>query len=89
MLARRRPRRKDIATTAPLSAPAIADPVPTPRALARTAGALYLAIIVRGLWSEIGVRQAVLVPGDPAATAAAIAESSGIWPPPFASSRRP
>ncbi len=39
---------------------------------ARMAGLLYLIIIVLGIWSEVFVRSALIVPGDPAATARAI-----------------
>lgn len=49
---------------------------PSPRSWARLAGAGYLVIIVAGLFAELGVRQAVLVPGDAAATAAAIAAAA-------------
>jgi hypothetical protein len=40
-----------------------------PQAHARAAGALYLVIIVLGLSGELLVRSALVVPGDPAATA--------------------
>lgn len=43
-----------------------------PRRLARIAGVLYLVIIVSGLFSELFVRGALVVPGDAAATAANI-----------------
>lgn len=43
-----------------------------PRRLARTAGGLYLVIIVCGLFSELFVRGSLIVPGDAAATAANI-----------------
>ncbi len=46
------------------------------RALARGAGALYLAIIVAGISAEAALRGAVVVPGDAAATLAAVAD----WP---------
>lgn len=43
-----------------------------PRSLARVAGILYLTIILCGLFSEAVVRSSLIVPGDPAATAAGI-----------------
>ncbi|MCB0786281.1 MAG: DUF4386 domain-containing protein, partial [Flavobacteriales bacterium] len=44
------------------------------RSLARFAGWMYLIISACGLFAGLGVREAMLVPGDPAATAAQIAE---------------
>ncbi|WP_127558549.1 DUF4386 domain-containing protein [Saccharospirillum alexandrii] len=41
----------------------------SPVTLARIGGLLYLGIIVFGLFSEVGVRTALAVPNDPAATA--------------------
>lgn len=46
-----------------------------PNRLARTAGALYLVIIVCGLFAEIVVRSRLIESGDPATTAANIAAS--------------
>jgi hypothetical protein len=43
--------------------------VPTARRLARTAGIVYLVIIVLGVFAELFVRQRLFVPDDPAATA--------------------
>ncbi|MGW6441525.1 DUF4386 domain-containing protein [Lentzea sp. NPDC055074] len=43
-----------------------------PQTLARTAGLLYLALAVLGIWAELVVRDSVRVPGDPVATAAAL-----------------
>ncbi|QUD90115.1 DUF4386 domain-containing protein [Phenylobacterium montanum] len=43
-----------------------------PRLEARIAGLLYIAIIILGGWAEVGVRQGLVVIGDPAATARAI-----------------
>ena len=43
------------------------------------AGVCYLAIIVLGLFGEVGVRGALVVGGNAAATAAAIAASPGLW----------
>lgn len=42
------------------------------RSLARVAGTLYLVIILCGLFSEAIVRSSLIVPGEPAATAANI-----------------
>ena len=50
-----------------------------PRAYARLAGWLYLAIILLGLHGELMVRGTLVVPGDAAATAARIAASPGLW----------
>lgn len=44
----------------------------TIRQQARIAGFLYLLVILLGGFAEVGVRQGLIVPGDPAATAAAI-----------------
>ena len=49
-----------------------------PKAAARLAGALYLVIIVLGIWSEVAVRGALVIPGDPAATAANILAAKGL-----------
>lgn len=58
----------------------LADTSPESRAtLARLAGLAYLVIIAAGLWSELGVRAALVVPGDPAATAAAILGQEGLF----------
>jgi len=46
---------------------------------ARTAGILYLIIIVCGLFSEIFVRQSLIVAGDPTATAGNILASIGLF----------
>lgn len=61
----------------PPHAPSPPEPV-SPR-LVRLCGGLYLAIIGLGLLGEVGVRQAMVVPGDAAATAQAIAASPGWW----------
>lgn len=47
--------------------------------LARTAGLLYLAIIVFGLFAELGVRAQLIEKGDPTATAANIVESATLF----------
>jgi len=51
----------------------------SPQAVARTAGVLYLIIIVFGMLSELLVRTSMIVPGDPAATAEAIGASPGLF----------
>jgi hypothetical protein len=50
-------------------------PAPT---RARLAGALYFVIIVTGIFSEL-VRASVLVPGDPAATAANLVDAEWLY----------
>ncbi len=50
-----------------------------PARWARWGGAAYLAIIALGLVGETGVRAALVVPGDAAATLARIAASPGLW----------
>lgn len=55
---------------------------PAPEAaqrLARWAGLLYLVVIVCGLSAELAVRQALIVPGEAAATAANIAAAEGLF----------
>ncbi|MFI4973646.1 MAG: DUF4386 domain-containing protein [Caulobacterales bacterium] len=47
-------------------------PAMSPRLEARIAGALYLSVILLGGFAEIGVRQGLVVAGDPVATALAI-----------------
>jgi Domain of unknown function (DUF4386) len=46
---------------------------------ARLAGALYLAIIALGLFGELGVRGALVVPGDATATLSRITAAPGLW----------
>ena len=46
---------------------------------ARLAGLLYLVIIVCGIFSEVGIRSRLIVPGDAAATAVNIATSAGLF----------
>lgn len=53
-------------------------PTPSPAQL-RLAGALYLAIIGLGLFGEAVVRGTLVVPGQPAATLAAMAAQPGLW----------
>ena len=56
----------------------------SPQPYARTAGALYLVIIVFGLWSEVFVRGSLIVAGDAPATAANILASQGLFRASFA-----
>ncbi|MDP2481330.1 MAG: DUF4386 domain-containing protein [Candidatus Palauibacterales bacterium] len=49
-----------------------------PKLYARTGGALYLAIIALGAVAE-AVRGRVVVPGDPAATAAHLTSAQALW----------
>jgi len=51
----------------------------SPQVLARIGGVLYLAIILFGLFGELFVRGTLVVSGDPAATANAIAASPTLW----------
>lgn len=51
----------------------------SPQRYARIAGILYLAIILLGLFGELYVRGTLIVPGDAAATSAAISASSLLW----------
>jgi len=51
----------------------------SPRHKARIAGALYLAVIVLGLYAEMFVRGPFIVSGDAAATARNIMAHEGVW----------
>ncbi|MCM2269798.1 MAG: DUF4386 domain-containing protein [Thermoanaerobaculia bacterium] len=51
----------------------------SPKSLARLAGALYLVIIVFGLFGEMFVRGELIVWGDPTATAERILASESLW----------
>jgi hypothetical protein len=51
----------------------------SPARYARVAGALYLLLIVVGMWSVLFVRDAAIVSGDAAATARNIAASPSLW----------
>ncbi|WP_343116659.1 DUF4386 domain-containing protein [Ostreiculturibacter nitratireducens] len=62
---------------------AMTDTRPTPN-LARVAGALYLVIIVAGVWSEGFARASLVVPGDASATAANIRAATGLFQASFA-----
>lgn len=54
-----------------------ARPLP-PETTARLAGALYLVVIVAGVWGEGFARGALVVAGDAAATAANVREAPGL-----------
>jgi hypothetical protein len=54
------------------------DAVPDAR-LARVAGVCYLIVIAGGVFAELGVREALFVPGDAAATMDAIAANESLW----------
>lgn len=51
----------------------------SPQPAARAAGALYLVIIVAGLWSELGVRARLVAPDDAATTAENILGSETLF----------
>jgi len=51
----------------------------SPHACARTAGVLYLVIIVCGLFGEMFVRSSLISPGDPSATASNILAAEGLF----------
>ena len=51
----------------------------SPKTLARIGGALYVFIIVAGIFGEAFVRDALIVSGNAAATAANIAAHEGLW----------
>jgi hypothetical protein len=51
----------------------------SPQAYARIAGVLYLINIIAGVAGEMFIRNAMIVSGDAAATAANIAQSPGLW----------
>lgn len=50
-----------------------------PQLYARAGGALYLAIIIIGLWGEAFVRNRLIVSGDAASTAANILAHESLW----------
>ena len=52
---------------------------PSPLRQARIAGLCYLMVIAGGLYAEVFVRGSLLVPGDAAATARAIAANETLW----------
>ena len=54
-------------------------PTTSPQPYARFGGLLYLVIIVAGMFGELAVRGTLVVPGDPATTAARIAASPMLW----------
>jgi len=51
----------------------------SPQPYARTAGAIYLSIIILGIFSQMTAMDAVIAPGDPAATARNISASMTLW----------
>ena len=51
----------------------------SPRFEARIAGVLYLLVILLGGFAEVGVRQGLVVEGDPAATAQAIVAHASLF----------
>jgi len=51
----------------------------SPQHYARICGVLYLLIIALGMFGEVAVRGAIVVAGDPAATAANIAGNELLW----------
>jgi hypothetical protein len=51
----------------------------SPQLYARTAGVLYLIIIVFGIFSEVFIRSNLIAYGDPAATAANVTASMGLF----------
>jgi hypothetical protein len=51
----------------------------SPKTLARIGGALYVFIIVAGIFGEAFVRDALIVSGNAAATAANVAAHEGLW----------
>ena len=53
--------------------------MPDQKRLARIAGALYLFVIIFGLFAEVFVRQALRVPGDAAATAILIRNGERLY----------
>ncbi len=50
-----------------------------PNRYARIAGALYLTLIFAGMFSVLFVRDKLVIPGDPAATARNIISSESLW----------
>ncbi|SEK70189.1 protein of unknown function [Roseivivax marinus] len=61
----------------PVRFPISADPAS--RSFAKGAGALYLVIAAAGFFSILWVPSQLTVPGDPAATAAQVAENRGLF----------
>ena len=51
----------------------------SPKTLARIGGALYVFIILAGIFGELFVRDALIVSGNAAATAANVAAHEGLW----------
>jgi hypothetical protein len=64
----------------PISMPQLdTDSRSTQFATARTAGVLYVIIVVCGIFAEVGVRSQLIESGDPGATARNILESPGLF----------
>jgi hypothetical protein len=57
----------------------IIAPVQSPRLEARIAGALYLLVILLGGFAEVAVRQGLVTPDNPGATARAIMAHEGLF----------
>jgi Domain of unknown function (DUF4386) len=55
------------------------SPEPSPRVLSRIGGVLYLIIIVLGTFEELGIRERIVVSGNPAATAANLRSMEPLW----------
>lgn len=57
----------------------VTRPATDPQRIARTAGLLYGVIIASGLFAELFVRGTMIVPGDPAATAANVVSGDALF----------
>jgi hypothetical protein len=57
----------------------LSSPVMSPRLEARIAGVLYLLVILLGGFAEVGVRQGLVIEGDPTATARAITTHASLF----------
>ena len=66
-------------TASPTHVTAQPGPSRHPYPTARIAGVLYVVIVVFGLVAEVGVRSALIAPGDPLATASNIADSQWLF----------
>ncbi|MCO5317351.1 MAG: DUF4386 domain-containing protein [Microthrixaceae bacterium] len=66
-------------TAPPTHVTARSGPSRHPYPTARIAGVLYVVIVVFGLFAEVGVRSALIAPGDPVATASNIADSQWLF----------
>ena len=65
--------------TPPAAAPGADRVTPAARMMARTAGGLYLSVILGGLFAEAVVLGQLTAAGDAAATAASIAANPSLW----------